>query len=144
MAGFLGCRFLSFGAAVVVRDGKVSRVGYAINNWGGWPRALGNIVSAQSVHGPWLSFQRGYLVTSVDDESPQFRVSSGRSFEAEGPDDNSMSVRWTFDAPPELISHVFQIDLSCFWACMDAAQLATWRHCFGRISKTSRLRLWHA
>ena len=39
-ARLLGVSFLSFRAGVLVRDGKVSRVSYAINNDGGWPREL--------------------------------------------------------------------------------------------------------
>jgi len=126
-ARLLGISFLSFGAGVKVRDGKVSRVSYAINNNGGWPRTICNIISAESVHGPWLPYRTGFGVSSVDDESPQFRVSSGRSWDAEGPDENSMQVKWTFDAPPELISHLYRIDLSCAWSlhgCLSAREMA--------------------
>jgi hypothetical protein len=126
-ARLLGTSFLSFGAGVKVRDGKVSRVSYAINNNGGWPRAISNVVSAESVHGPWLPYRRGFWVSSVDDENPQFRVWSGRSFDAGSPDENSMQVKWTFDAPPELISHLYRVDLSCAWGlhgCLSARDMA--------------------
>jgi hypothetical protein len=126
-AAVLGCHFLSFGALVVVRDGRVSSVRYAVNNWGGWPRALGNVVSAKSVHGPWLSWHRGFRVTSVYDENPQFRIESGRSFDAEDPRATSIDVEWTFDAPPEMISHAYQLDLSCSWGlrgCLSGRDMA--------------------
>lgn len=115
IATVLGCHFLSLGAGVVVRDGKVSSVSYAVNNSGGWPRALGDVISAKSVHGPWHSWHRGFRVTSVYDENPQFRITSGRSFDAEDPGATSIGVEWTFDAPPEMVSHVYQLDLSCSW-----------------------------
>lgn len=127
LARLLGTSFLSFGAAVLVRDGKVSRVSYGVDNRGGQPRVLGDLVSAKSVHGPWLPYRRGFEVRSVDDESPQFRVSSGRSFDAMDSDENSMHVKWTFDAPPELVSHLYRLDLSCVWnlrGCLSARDMA--------------------
>ena len=127
IARLLGTSFLSFRAGVGVRNGKVSRVSYAVNNWGGQPRVIGDLVSAESVHGPWHPFRRGFRVSSADDENPQFRVSSGRSFDAVGPDENSMRVKWTFDAPPELVSHVYRLDLGCVWnlrGCLSARDMA--------------------
>ncbi len=126
-ARLLGVSFLSFRAGVLVRDGKVSRVSYAINNDGGWPRELGDMISVQSVHGPWLPKRRGFWVSSVVDESPQFRVWSGQNFGARVPDGNAMGVTWTFDAPPALISHAYQVDLSCAWSlhgCLSAHDMA--------------------
>jgi hypothetical protein len=123
-ARLLGTSFLSFGARVIVRDGKVSMVGYAVNNWGGWPRVLGDLVAAQSFHIP---DRRGYPVSSIDDESPQFRVRSGMSFAAISPDEISMQVKWTPEAPPELVSHLYRIDLSCAWSlhgCLSARDVA--------------------
>jgi hypothetical protein len=141
----LGISFLSFGAGVKVLDGKVSRVGYAVNNWGGWPRVLGDVVSVQSIHGLWLPNRRGFWVSSVDDESPQFRVWTGSSIEPGGPDENSMQVKWTTDAPPELVSHLYQIDLSCAWSlhgCISARDMAPllW-HDAERIKAATRARL---
>jgi hypothetical protein len=127
VARLLGASFLSFKAGIKVRKGKVSEVSYGVNNWGGWPRVLGDLVSAKSVHGPWLPFRRGFRVSSVEDENPQFRVSSGRSFDAVDPDEDSMRVKWTFDAPPELVSHVYRLDLNCVWnlrGCLSARDMA--------------------
>jgi hypothetical protein len=129
VARLLGTSFLSFRAGVGVRNRKVSRVSYAVNNWGGQPRVLGDLISAESVHGPWLLYghRRGFRVSSADDENPQFRVSSGRSFDAVDPDENSMQVKCTFDAPPELVSHVYRLDLGCVWnlrGCLSARDMA--------------------
>jgi hypothetical protein len=127
VARLLGTSFLSFGAGVLVRDRKVSKVTYGINNLGRWPRAVGEIISVKSVHGSWLPHRRGFRVSSVEDENPQFLVGSGRSFAADGSDENSMHVTWTFDAPPELVSHAYRIDLSCSWSlhgCLSARDMA--------------------
>lgn len=38
-----------------------------------------------------------------------------------------MRVHWAPDAPPELISHLYRVDLSCAWSlhgCIDAQQIA--------------------
>jgi len=115
---WLGFRYLRLDAAVVVLDGKVSRVSYGIAPELGFPRQASYIVSAKSVHGFWDENQRGFGVTHTDDESPQFRVNGG---------DRHLYVTFTFDAPPDLTSHAFKVELSCFWSlreCRTARQIA--------------------
>jgi len=79
LADWLGYRFISFDAGVLVQDGKVSQAEYGLANQ--WERLqyagyVGYIVSARSVHGFWLPRQMGLEVTSVDDNSPQYRPST--------------------------------------------------------------------
>jgi len=59
---------------------------------------VGYIVSARSVHGFWLPRPMGLAVTSVDDDSPQYRP------QREG---NTLAVIYTSDAPPELTKCAF-------------------------------------
>jgi len=69
---WLGYRFMSFDASLLVQDGKVSQVEYGLANQWGRPEYAGYagyIVSARSVHGFWLPGQIGLKVTSVDDDS---------------------------------------------------------------------------
>lgn len=57
-------------------------------------------------------------VRSTDDQNPQFRMWGG---------EYSIQVIYTADAPQELISHAFQVDLSCFWGirgCSSFSQVA--------------------
>jgi len=121
LLGWLGYRFMSFDASVLVQDRKVSQVEYGLaNQWvrPQYPAYVGYIVSARSVHGFWLERQRGFEVTSVDDDSPQYRPRG---------DGKSLSVIYTSDAPPELTKRVFHLDLSCFWSrrgCDDARDIA--------------------
>jgi hypothetical protein len=118
---WLGYRFMSFNASLLVQDGKVSQVEYGLANQ--WVRPqyagyAGYIVSARSVHGFWLSRQMGPRVTSVDDDSPQYRPRSlGKD----------LNVIYTSDASPELTKRVFHLNLSCFWSlrgCNDAREIA--------------------
>jgi hypothetical protein len=123
----LACRHLSFHASVSVLDGIVSRTWYDIEPdvFLGWPRST--FIVARSAHSFW---RRGGLVSvhSTDDERPEYRfgaVAGGFSMLA-GPD-TSLGVAYTTDAPRELISHVFQVDLSCFWnirGCDSVRQVA--------------------
>lgn len=45
-------------------------------------------------------------MSSADDESPEYRV---------GGDAKGLLVAYTPDAPRDLVSNAFQLDLSCFW-----------------------------
>jgi hypothetical protein len=101
--------FVHFDASVLVQDGRVSHAEYGLANR--WVRPLyagyvGYIVSARSVHGFWLPGPLGLEVTSVDDDSPQYRP---RRY------GNNLSVIYTSDAPPELTRRLFDLNLSCFW-----------------------------
>jgi hypothetical protein len=103
----LGYRTLIFAAGVLLRDGKVSHIGYEVEQRADiWPRHAGAIVSAESAHGFWNP-SGSVIVTSEDDESPQFRVYGDEKF---------LGVTYASDASSELSSLAFRIDLSCFWA----------------------------
>jgi hypothetical protein len=121
LADWLGYCFMSFYASVLVQNGKVSQVQYGLANQ--WVRPqyaayIGYIVSARSVHGFWLPHQRGFEVTSVNDDSPQYRPRA---------DGKSLAAIYTIDAPPELTKRVFHLNLNCFWSlrgCDDAREIA--------------------
>ncbi len=124
---WLGYRYLYFDASARVLDGKVSGVHYGIATYMGFPRETSYIVSAKSVHGFWVARNVGFSVSSAADESPQFRV-SGKEENGNGDHRSAfVSVVFTPDAPTELTSHAFHIDLSCFWGlrgCRAPRQLA--------------------
>lgn len=118
---WLGYRFMSFDAWVLLQDGKVSHVEYGVaNQWvrPKYPAYVGYIVSARSVHGFWLPPQRGFEVSSADDESPQYHPRG---------DEKGLTAIYTSDAPPELTDRVFHLNLRCFWGfrgCDDAREIA--------------------
>ncbi|MGA9963629.1 MAG: hypothetical protein WBQ10_00355 [Terriglobales bacterium] len=121
LVDWLGYRFMSFDASVLVQDGKVAQVDYGLANQ--WVRPqyagyTGYIVSARSVHGFWLPRQFPLTVSSEDDESPQYRPSGG---------EKGLNVVYTSDAPFKLTERAFQLNLSCFWSlrgCNDAREIA--------------------
>ena len=121
LADWLGYRFVSFYAGLLVQDGKVSQIEYGLANQWEAPQYAGYtgyILSARSVHGFWLPNHIGPEVTSVDDNSPQYRPKRYG---------NTLSVIFTTDAPLELTQRVFRLNLSCFWgylACEDAGDIA--------------------
>jgi hypothetical protein len=118
LANFLGYRYMSFDAFVFVQDGRVSCVNYGLAKQWGRPRQTSYIVSANSVHGFWLPGRAAFVVTSEDDESPQYRP---------GGDEKRLHVTYTNDAPPEITKRAFQLNLSCFWnlrGCDDAREIA--------------------
>jgi len=132
VAYLLGCRHVAFRASVSVLDGTVSQIWYDIEPdiFLGWPRS--EFVVVHSAHGFWRR-SRDLPVSSTDDESPEYRFGfSGGAFSMFPGPDSSIGVAYTPDAPPELISHVFQVDLSCFWNL---------RGC-GSVSEVAPL-LWH-
>jgi hypothetical protein len=121
LADWLGYRFVSFDASVLVQDGKVVHVDYGLANQ--WERPqyagyTGYIVSARSVHGFWLPHEMGLEVTSTDDDSPQYRPRGlGKS----------LNVIYTSDASTDLTRRIFDLNLSCFWSlrtCDDAREIA--------------------
>ena len=118
LADWLGYRYLGFNARVVLFDGKVSNIGYGIADKLVFPQVVGSIVSVRNFHSRWMRHEAGFEVTSTDDESPQFHV--------EG-DVGHLAVLFTSEASPELRSHAFRLDLSCFWglfSCRRARQIA--------------------
>ncbi|HEX8879615.1 MAG TPA: hypothetical protein VF749_06270 [Candidatus Acidoferrum sp.] len=118
LANLLGYRYIGFGAGVRLLDGKVSKISYGVADDLVFPRQLGTMVSVESAHAFWAPYQQDFEVSSTDDENLQFRIHAN---------EQHLSVFYTFDAPPEVISHVFHLDLSCFWGllgCRHARQIA--------------------
>jgi hypothetical protein len=115
-AYLLGWRYISFSAHVTVADGKVSSVGYGIEPdvFFGWPK--GYMVTARSTHAFWLAHQRPLPVSSADDESPYCRFGAiAGQFSWFYGSDAAIGVAYTPDEHREKLSHVYQVDLSCFW-----------------------------
>jgi len=111
-----GCRRRVFRPGGIPKDTELN---YGLANQWVVPQApgyVGNIVTARSVHGFWLP---GNLeIRSVDDYSPQYRLTRWRS---------DLAVIYTSDAPPVVTKRIFDLDLSCFWGlhgCMEAAEIA--------------------
>jgi hypothetical protein len=117
IADWLGYRYISLHAQLLVIDGSVSRIGYKIANAYTIPNGLSDYISVRSVHGVW-DREGKTVVTPADDENPQFRVSG---------DERSLHITYAFDAPSEQASRAFDINLSCFWSfrgCRTARDIA--------------------
>jgi hypothetical protein len=72
---------------------------------------------ARSAHGFWTNPGREQTVHSTDDESPDYRFGAvAGQFSLLAGADSSIGVVYTATAPRDLVSHVYQVDLSCFWA----------------------------
>jgi hypothetical protein len=128
-ADWLGFRYLRFRAEVILLDGKVSNIGFGIAPEWVAPRQFGEILAVESFHGFWSSYRRPIDVTSSDDESPQDRIAGGNEPRRLGPrcSKDSLQVSYAFDAPADLTSRAFQVNLSCFWGllgCRSAGQIA--------------------
>jgi hypothetical protein len=108
-ADLLGYRYVGFGALVVLHNGRVSSISYGIADRLVFPEVLGDIISFKSAHARWAVRQTGFEVPSTEDESPQFSVSG---------DSGHLGVWFTPEASPELRSHLFQVNLSCFWSLL--------------------------
>lgn len=106
-AYWLGDRYMRFDTIVSVREGKVESIRYGLATQWARPVAASYLVSVSSAHGFWLPYQSHFNVTSLDDESPQYRAVG---------DDRGLSVTFTNDAPPERTRRAFQLNLSCFWS----------------------------
>jgi hypothetical protein len=121
VADWLGYRFISFDANVLVQGGKVTHVEYGLaNQWVRPQRAgyTGYMVSASSVHGFWIDRRVHFLVSSQDDESPQYRPRGNAG---------ALFATYTADAPSSLTRHLFELNLQCFWGvrgCVDAREIA--------------------
>jgi len=116
-AGYImGWRHLSFSATVTVLDGRVSKVDYHLEPdvFMGWPKSY--MVTARSAHGFWRARHLPVPVGTADDESPYYRFGFiAGDFSWISGEDTSIGVAYTPDAPREKISHIYQVDLSCFW-----------------------------
>jgi hypothetical protein len=118
IADLLGYRYVYFSAGVTLLDGKVSGIGYGVGNKLEFPRELANIVSVASAHGYWAPHQHGFEVSSTKDESPSFDVQGN---------DRWLRVSYSADTSPKLRSHLFRVDLNCFWGpigCRHPRQIA--------------------
>jgi hypothetical protein len=117
VAYILGWRYLSFSTGVTVVDGTVSRISYGLEPdvFVGWPR--GYLVTAVSTHGFRMGRHLPLHLSSADDESPYFRFGAmADEFSWFAGDDTKIGVAYTPDAPREKVSHIYQVDLSCFWS----------------------------
>jgi hypothetical protein len=118
LADWFGYRYIGFAAGVVLLDGRVSSVRYEISDRLVFPEPAGNIVSVQSIHSRWAPYESGFEVSDAYDENPQFYVHGG---------DQALAVLFASEAPPALMSHAFQVHLTCFWSlfgCRHAGQIA--------------------
>jgi hypothetical protein len=117
IADWLGYRYINFYTQILVIDGNATRIRYEIVDEDISPGSYSDFISVRSAHGFWDQTGSA-VVTSADDENPQLRVSGNQE---------SLQVTFTFDAPPELTSRVFDVDLTCFWsfrACRTAREIA--------------------
>jgi hypothetical protein len=121
LAFWLGYRYMSFDATVLVQDGRVSKVSYGLaNQWSRpqFPGSIGYIVSARSAHSFWLPHQVPVGTSSQTDESPQYRPFG---------DNKGLFVHYTNDAPAGITDRIFRLNLECFWSlsgCTDAREIA--------------------
>ena len=116
-ADWLGFRFMSLSANVIVLDGKVSSIRYSVASEYTVPQVIGNIVSVRSVHGYWLEHRQPLYVTSTEDQSPSYRIKESlRHPWAFEPIESVIDVSYAYDTEPDKIAHVFQVDLRCFWS----------------------------
>jgi hypothetical protein len=131
VAYVFGWRHLLFRASAIDLDGIVTNTAYGIEPdvFFGWPAS--DLVVARSAHGLWLPHSIKVAVPSADDESPDFRYGpiSG-AWSTFRSADSTIGVVFTASAPAELVSHAFQLDLSCFWGisgCDSARQVVPLR-----------------
>ena len=117
IGNWLGLRFLGFNAHVIVLNGKVSKIYYELA-WDLPYHDLCDVLTVRSYHGFWEDRHRPRRVSDLSDQAPRFRAMEiGRA----------LLVRYTFDAPGNLVNHAFQVDVSCFWSlrgCLSVRQIA--------------------
>ena len=125
VAYWLGWRDIVFVAQISFLNGRLFAIWYAIE-----PdiERIGPTRSYfVSVHGieEFRASLPGFpvSVSSTHDESPAYRV---------GGTETSFGVKYLPDAPRQLVSHAFQLDLGCYWnlrGCTSAADVAPrlWR-----------------
>ncbi|MGB7231172.1 MAG: hypothetical protein WBD19_05830, partial [Candidatus Acidiferrum sp.] len=116
-ADWLGFRYVSLTAFVIVLDGKVSSVSYAIASEDAAPRILGNLVSVRGAHGYWLDHRLPVWVSSAEDQSPNYRIKETARHPYGGETiESSLEISYSSDATRDEKEHAFQADLSCFWS----------------------------
>jgi len=115
VAYMLGWRYLSFSASIFASGGTVSRMQYTIEPdvLLGFP--VGYFVYARTAHG-FMRSGRPMPVDSAGEGSPNFRFGAiaGEFSWLKGAD-LAIAVAYTPAAPRDMVAHVFQADLSCFW-----------------------------
>jgi hypothetical protein len=117
-ADLLGYRYIGFGAWVGVFNGKVSSIRYEIADELSMPATFGELVSVKSFHSRWAPYQHWFEVRSTEDESPEFIA---------GGNERHLAVSFAPQASPVLRSHIFRVNLSCFWSllgCRHPRQIA--------------------
>jgi len=121
LANLLGYRYVNFSASVVLLNGRVSSISYGIQDRLVFPRQAGTIVGVKSAHSFWAPYRTGFEVSSMDDESPQFRVSKG---------EHNLGVSYTTDAPSELKAHASRFGSPVSGASAAAVPHARLHLCF--------------
>lgn len=111
----MGWRNVSFTAYVTVLNKTVSSTEYFLEPDVPVSIPVSYLVTVRSAHSVWA---RGSIpISSADDESPDYRFGpSAGEFSMLPEPDSKIGVAFTSDAPRDLISHAFQVDLSCFWS----------------------------
>ena len=123
-AYWLGWRDIFFVAQVTVHDGRLFVIWYAIEpDIERVGPARSYFVSVHGIEGFTADVGFPVYVSSTDDESPAYRADGTET---------SFGVRYLPDAPREMVSHAFELDLSCYWnmrGCTSAADVAPllWR-----------------
>lgn len=114
VAYLLGWRQISFAASVTVFEARASGISYDIEPDILVSYPLSYFVFVRAVRGFWM--RRGVSVPSTNDESPDFRFGAvGGQFSLLSGADNAIGVAYTPEASRALVSHAFQVDLTCFW-----------------------------
>ncbi len=117
VAYLLGWRNIAFAADAVVLNGRVSSVGYSLEPDVLVSMPVSYFIVARGTHGFWVDrARRPVPVSSAGDESPDYRfgLTAGEFSFLPAPD-SKIGVAYTPEAPHDLASHVFRLDLSCFW-----------------------------
>jgi hypothetical protein len=122
----LGWRHIGFEADITVLNGVVSGIRYQIEPDViiGWPAQY--MVVVRSVHGVWGSFPPT-LVGDIDDEAPDYRFGQAAgALTSQLGDGGTIGFAYTAEAPQNVVSHAYDVDLTCFWAlrgCGSARQV---------------------
>ena len=122
----LGWRHIGFDADITVLNGVVSGVRYELEPdvITGWPAQY--MVVVRSVHGVWGSFWPT-PVGDVDDEAPDYRFGQAAgALTSQLGDGGAIGLAYTADAPQNVVSHAYDLDLTCFWGlrgCGSARQV---------------------
>lgn len=116
IAYVLGWRHLRFFASITVSNGTVSQMGYSLQPdlFIAWP--ADEFVSARTVHGYLRARGQPIRVGSIGEEVPDFRFGAIASqFSWFAGADSALAVAYTPAAPADMVAHVFEADLTCFW-----------------------------